>query len=173
MYAPTISFVAVSVGRIVNLPRLDVGVAKPLTYIAPNHGVHGEGVRSQRKAAHEKPGTQEDRAGVHAIDLPWNADKRKDASEKSGGGKESEFGRGRHEGYRGYYSNKCPRHIIYTKRPSLLFDDASGGQLEGSMIVCSCLSAKCTDGRLKDTCFLCNLSSGGLLDVNERVQLFQ
>jgi len=55
---------------------------------------------------------------------------------------------------RGDYSDKYPRHIIYTKRPSLLFDDASGGQLERSTIIWSCLSGKCTDGRLNGTCFL-------------------
>lgn len=45
MYAPTISFVAVSVGRIVNPPHPGVGVTKSLTYVAPNRDVHGEGVR--------------------------------------------------------------------------------------------------------------------------------
>lgn len=100
MYAPTISFVAVSVGRIVNPPRPHVGDAKSLTYVAPNRGVHDKGVCRQRKAAHEKPGTQEESVYVHAVDLPWYADEREDAPEKRGGGKEREFGRRRHEEYK-------------------------------------------------------------------------
>jgi hypothetical protein len=67
-YAPTISFVAISVVRI---SQLNGGVAKLLTNIAPDRGIHGERVHKQHKGAYEKPGAQEHRADVHAVDLPW------------------------------------------------------------------------------------------------------
>jgi len=48
------------------------------------------------------------------------------------------------------YSDKYPRHIIYANPLGLLFDDASGGQLERSMVIWPCLPAKCTEGRLNN-----------------------
>jgi len=45
-------------------------VVRSLTDVTPNRGVHDEGVHKQHEAAYEKPGAQEHRADVHAVDLP-------------------------------------------------------------------------------------------------------
>ena len=71
MYAPIISFVAVPVVGIVSSLWLAGDVAKLLTYIAPNHGVHGKGVHKQHKGAYEKPGAQEHGSDVHTVVFPW------------------------------------------------------------------------------------------------------
>lgn len=72
------------------------GTAKSLTDIAPNLGVHDEGVHKQHKAAYKKPGGQKYTSNAHAVVFPWKANKQEDATEKSGDSKESEFCRRRH-----------------------------------------------------------------------------
>ena len=81
-----------------------------------------------------------------------------DAPEKSGSGKESEFGlrcqcHGAYKRKRGrFIPADVPDILFIPNTPTLLFDDASGGQLPGrrgvKKTIWSCLSAKCTDGRL-------------------------
>lgn len=55
-YAPTISFVAVSVVRIVNLLRQYRRLVKPRTDIAPDRGVRGKGIHKQHETSYEEPG---------------------------------------------------------------------------------------------------------------------
>jgi hypothetical protein len=41
------------------------------TDVAPNFGVHCEGIHKEYKTTHEKPGVEEREARIHAVYLPW------------------------------------------------------------------------------------------------------
>lgn len=71
IYAPIISFVAVFIVGLVNPQCPNRRVAKALTDIAPNYGVHGEGVHKQHETAYEEPGSQQHGVNIHAVDSPW------------------------------------------------------------------------------------------------------
>jgi len=38
--------------------------------VAPDFGIHSEGIHEENEAAYKKPGTEENRADIHAVRLP-------------------------------------------------------------------------------------------------------